>query len=130
SKEKPRTTVEDEGAEKVSPDAKKKSSDIDSSQPPVTSPMLQSLAPIVSTEDPYVKLGRLESVERQTVLNHISEFEELSERYPAIKLPVLTRIIEPAAISTICDGLQIKRLDPKYDCDRARVLDFISTIKD
>ncbi|GKT32280.1 hypothetical protein ADUPG1_006467 [Aduncisulcus paluster] len=81
SKENPRTTVEDEGAEKVSHDAERKTSDIDSSQlNPVTSPTLQSLAPIVPTEDPYVKLGRLESVERQTVLNYIAKFEELSER--------------------------------------------------
>ncbi|GKT25070.1 hypothetical protein ADUPG1_012923 [Aduncisulcus paluster] len=67
----------------------------------------------------------LERIER-----YIAEFEELSERYPGIKLPVLTRIIEPAAIITIYDGLQIKRLAPKYDGDRAMVLDFIDLIKD
>ncbi|GKT28136.1 hypothetical protein ADUPG1_000453 [Aduncisulcus paluster] len=86
-------------------------------------------APLVNTDEPYMKLGCLESIKEKEVLEFIRKFEDLVERRPSVKLPCLSRIIhqlldtvdpkdplnEDIIVKTLLDNVLLSRFRTRLD---------------
>ncbi|GKT34658.1 hypothetical protein ADUPG1_007971 [Aduncisulcus paluster] len=123
--EEPRTNSDVQEVLKCSKDEEV---EIGSAPQKTASPTLQA-APIVTTDEPYIKLGRLESVDQKEVLDFIRRFEDLSDRHEGVKMPCLSRIIEPACMYCIYDAMGMKKRPSRTECDRHTICEFMTAIK-